>query len=72
MTTFQLFKLLQLILGSLIIGTVLIVIRLRTRKPWAAILRGRDTLSRYIYVATIGLILLLFAIFFVINNGYFK
>jgi|GEM_PF-3702860 hypothetical protein len=61
-------------LTELIIAAILLIaIRIKTGKPWPVILRdSNDWLSRYGMSAIFITVLVIFAIFFLINNGFFQ
>lgn len=65
-------RIVELVIALVIVAIVLISIRVKTGKPWAVILRGPDGLSRYVKIATFFIMLVIFAIFFIVNNGYLK
>ncbi len=65
-------RLVEIIIALVILAIVLISVRVKTGKPWSVILRGPDWLSRYIEIATFVILLVIFAVFFVINNGFFR
>ncbi len=64
------FKLAQLIIALVILALILTVIYIKIGKPWSQIVRGSDRYSRYIEIAAIVVLLIIFAIFFFINNKF--
>lgn len=65
-------KFIELLIALAITALVLFAIRLKTEKPWPVILKATDRFSRYIEIATVIFLLLIFATFFFINNGFFR
>jgi len=61
-------------LTELIIAAILLIaIRIKTGKLWPVILRdSNDWLSRYGMSGIFITVLVIFAIFFLINNGFFQ
>ena len=72
MNTKQLFQLFIIVAALLIFGLILLVTRVRRGESWAVILKKHERLSRYSLAAAFGLFLLLFVIFFIVNNGFLR
>ncbi len=68
------YRLVKLVVGLLIVGLVLVTtcVRVKTGKPLATIIKGPAWLSRNGEIAIAIVILVLFAIFFIINSGFLR
>jgi uncharacterized membrane protein len=66
-------KLAQLIIALVVMAIVLITIRIKTGKPWSVIHRDSDHwFSRQGKLATFVVLVVIFAIFMFVNNGFFR
>ncbi len=63
------FKLGVLIFVLVIWGLVFIIIRLTTGKQWSDIRKDKN-IDRYVQIALIVVPIVVFVIFFLVNNGY--
>ncbi len=50
-------------------GLVLTIVRLKTGKPWSVIRKDRN-IERYVQIVLIVVPIVVFVIFFLVNNGY--
>lgn len=65
-------RIVELIIAVVIVAIALISIRVKTGKPWSVILKGPDRLSRPVKIVTFFILLLIFAVFFIVNNEFFE
>jgi hypothetical protein len=72
MSGYSAVKFAELLIALVIIALVMIALRVKTGKAWSVIFKAPDRYSKHIETATIIVLLLIFAVFFIINNGYLR
>jgi hypothetical protein len=64
-------RLIRTIILSAMAMVVLVAIRLATGMSWSDILRDRN-FNNYVVITTLVVFVIVFAIFFFVNNGFFR
>lgn len=59
-----------LFVALMILVLASIYLRVKTGKPWSAIVKDADRRSGYILMASLVILLVIFGVFFIVNNGF--